>query len=574
MNTYRRLLGYISPYLKMIALGLFCSVLAQSTQAAFPWLVKEFLDKVLKPGQPVYYLYITVVVIIVLMLARGLFSFLQTYIMSKAGQRFIIDLRENVYCHLQKLSLSYYEKRKTGNIMSNLTNDVGALQSAIIDNLVQIVGESFSLVACIVGCLVLNWRLALLTMVTAPVIGFVISKLGKRSRSAGKQSQETIADVTSVLQETISAVRVVKSYVRENYEIKRFMRDNEANYTASMRAVKISAMMSPIVEFIASMGAAILVWYGGFQVIHGQMTTGDLVAFLMYALLITNPLKRVSNAIANIARAMAAAERVFEILDTQPDIEDLPGAEEIGRIEGSIELKNVAFEYIPNEPVLRGISLKIKPGEVVAFVGPSGAGKTTVANIIPRFYDVTSGSVMVDGKDVRNITMHSLREQIGIVPQENILFHGTIYDNILYGNLTATREQVEAAAIAANAHEFIMEQPSGYQTTVGERGSTLSGGQRQRIAIARAILKDPRILILDEATSALDNESEKYVQEALEKLMIGRTSIVIAHRLSTVQNADRIVVIENGEIAEQGTHDDLLSRNGLYFKLYNGQYDI
>jgi len=573
VKTYRRLLGYIHPYLKLIIPGLLFSVLAQGSTAGFPWLIKEFLDKVLQPGKPMHYLYLLVLAILALMASRGIFNFLQSYIMAKAGQKFIIDLRENVYRHLQKLSLAYYEKRKTGVIMSNLTNDVGALQSAIVDNLVQLVGESFSIVACITMVFYFNWRLALITLITAPLIGITVGKLGRKIRGAGKISQESIAEVTSVLQESISAVRVVKSYVREDYEIERFATENDFNFRAQMRSIKLSAIMSPAVEFLGSIGVAFLVWYGGLQVINGTMTTGDLVAFLMYAGYISNPLKRISNALANIQRASAAADRVFEVLDTVPDVENKPNAMVLPHIIGSIELDSVEFEYDKNEPVLRGVSLKIKPGEVVALVGPSGAGKTTIVNIIPRFYDVTAGSVKVDGIDVRDVTMDSLREQIGLVPQENILFHGTIYNNILYGKLDATKEQVEAAAMAANAHNFILEQPFGYQTIVGERGSTLSGGQRQRVAIARAILKDPRILILDEATSALDNESEKLVQEALEKLMVGRTSIVIAHRLTTVQNADLIVVMDQGRIVEQGKHEELLANNQLYSKLYYREFD-
>lgn len=573
MRTYRRLLGYIRPYLKMIIIGLLCSVLAQGATAGFPLLIKKFLDVVLKPGAPMHLLYVLVLTILLLMASRGLFNFLQSYIMSKAGQKFIIDLRETMYRHLQKLSLDYYEKRKTGIIMSNLTNDVGALQSAIVDNLVQLVGESFSLAACVVMVFYLNWKLALVTLVTAPFIGIVVGTLGRKIRRAGRVSQESIADVTAVLQESISAVRVVKSYVREEYETERFVKENDFNFRAQMKAIKLSAIMSPTVEFLASIGVAVLVWYGGLQVITGVSTTGDLVAFIMYASYVSNPLKRISNALASIQRAVAAAERVFEVLDTQPTVQDAPNAGILPHINGAIELENVCFEYDKNEPVLRDVSLKINPGEVVALVGPSGAGKTTIANMVPRFYDVTAGAVRIDGVDVREVTMNSVREQIGLVPQENILFHGSIYDNIRYGKLDATKEQIEAAAKAANAHKFILEQPHGYDTIVGERGSTLSGGQRQRVAIARAILKDPRILILDEATSALDNESEKLVQEALEILMVGRTSIVIAHRLSTIQNADKIVVMEKGKIVEQGKHDELLANNGLYYKLYNTQFD-
>ena len=339
-----------------------------------------------------------------------------------------------------------------------------------------------------------------------------------------------------------------------------------------MKASQLMAALTPVIELVAAIGVVIIIWYGGMEVIEGAITSGALIAFLIYVVNLANPVKRLSRVYGNIQRALAAAERVFEVLDTKSDIEEMHGAASLPPITGQVSFKDVTFAYNPGHPALRGLSLDVQPGQMIAIVGPSGAGKTTIANLLPRFYDPQEGSIFVDGHDIRSVTLQSLREQIGIVPQETVLFNGSVYDNILYGRLEATEEEVIAAAKAANAHEFVEKLPAGYNTPIGERGSALSGGQRQRIAIARAILKNPRILILDEATSALDTESEKLVQQALDKLMVGRTSFVIAHRLSTVQQADWIVVLAKGRIAEQGTHGELLTKAGLYSKLHQVQF--
>jgi subfamily B ATP-binding cassette protein MsbA len=339
-----------------------------------------------------------------------------------------------------------------------------------------------------------------------------------------------------------------------------------------MKTAQLMAKLTPIIEFLAAIGVTAIIWYGGLEVIHGDLTAGSLIAFLVYAVNISNPMKRLSRVFGNIQRALAAAQRVFDVLDTEPDVQNLPGAGKLPTIRGEVSFINVNFEYKEDELALRDISLTAKPGQMVAIVGPSGAGKTTIANLIPRFYDPVAGAICIDGIDIKTVTLDSLREQIGIVPQETVLFNGTVYENILYGKLEATEEQVIAAAKAANAHEFIMKTTDGYNTQIGERGSKLSGGQRQRIAIARAILKDPRVLILDEATSALDPESEKLVQQALDQLLTGRTSFVIAHRLSTIQRADVILVMEKGKIVERGTHEDLLRVGGLYSSLYHLQF--
>ncbi len=360
--------------------------------------------------------------------------------------------------------------------------------------------------------------------------------------------------------------------MREGYEVDRFDKENMNNFRANMKYAQLSSTLTPTIEFVAAVGVSIILWYGGNSVINGSITAGSLVAFLTYAVNISNPIKRLSRVIGNIQKALAAAQRVFDVLDLPEDIKNAPDAKALPKVKGDVRFNDVSFAYNENEEVLSHVSFEVKPGEMIAFVGPSGAGKSTVASLLPRFYDATNGSITIDGQDIRKVTLDSLREQVGIVPQETVLFNGSVYDNILYGRLDATREEVEAAAKAANAHDFIMQLPNGYETMLGDRGMNISGGQRQRISIARAILKNPQILILDEATSALDTESERVVQEALDRLMVGRTSFVIAHRLSTIKNADKIMVLEKGQLIEQGNHDELMAMDGLYAHLYKIQY--
>ena len=376
-----------------------------------------------------------------------------------------------------------------------------------------------------------------------------------------------------MLQEMIVSIRLIRLFVREDYEIDRFKRENENNFNAQMKAAQLSATLTPVVEFLAAIAVTTIVWYGGNEVISGNLTSGSLIAFLVYSVNISNPVKRLGNVYGSIQRAVAAAERVFDVLDTSPEIQDAPGAIELPSVKGRVTFENVTFEYRAGEPALRNMSIDIPPGQVLAIVGPSGAGKSTIANLLPRFYDPQEGRILIDNVDIKNVTVRSLREQIAMVPQDTILFSASIFENILYGRLDATREEVMEASRAANAHDFILQLPDGYDTQIGERGCQLSGGQRQRISIARAILKDPRILILDEATSALDAESERLVQEALDKLMVGRTTLVIAHRLSTIQRADSILVLDKGRMIECGCHADLLESGGLYCKLYSLQTD-
>lgn len=571
MNLYLRALLYVKPYLFRAMCAGICTIIAAGGTAYLPWVIKDMVDQVLrdKNTEMLNYIALSIVVIFVI---RGIAFYGQSYLMSYVGQRVIIDIRRAVFTKLQRLSISFYDKNKTGTIMSYVTNDVSALQGALVDNVVEMITESVILVASIVMMIYLDWKLFLVTFGTFPfVLGF-IDIFGKRIRKSGSRIQEAAADITSVLQETVSSARVIKSFVRENYEVARFDKENMNNFRANMKNAQLMATLTPTIEFVAAIGVTIILWYGGNSVINGEITAGSLVAFLTYAVNISNPIKRLSRVIGNIQKALAAAQRVFDVLDLPETVKNAENAKQLPPAKGEVSFKDVSFSYNPGEQVISNVSFDVKPGQMIAFVGPSGAGKSTVASLLPRFYDVDSGSITIDGKDLRGVTLDSLREQVGIVPQETVLFNGTVYDNILYGRLDATKEEVEAAAKAANAHNFIMELPQGYETKLGDRGVNISGGQRQRISIARAILKNPQILILDEATSALDTESERVVQEALDRLMVGRTSFVIAHRLSTIKNADKIMVLEKGKLVEQGTHDELMESNGLYAHLYQIQY--
>ena len=571
MKNYLRLLAYIKPYKKRLAAAVVCIIMAAGANLYLPWIIKDMIDDVLM-SKDMLMLNLIAAGILVGMFTRGVFYYGQSYLVSYVGQRVIIDVRSMLFRKFQKMPLSYYDRQQTGTVMSYITNDVSAMQSAIVDNLIELVTESSILIGSLAMMIYLDWKLSLLTLMTIPLVGFAMKIFGRKLKRSSTVIQERAAEITSLLQESISAIRVVKSFVRETYEIKRFEEQNWRNFQAAMKNVKLSSLLTPTVEFLAAIAVTFIVWFGGYEVVNEVITAGELVAFLTYAVNLANPVKRLSRVYAAIQRAMAAADRVFAVMDLEEKITDVPGAKPLPPIKGQVEFKDITFSYKEGQPALQHISLKAEPGQMIALVGPSGSGKSTIANLIPRFYDVDSGTITIDGHDIRQVTADSLREQIGLVPQETMLFSTTVMENIRYGRLDATDEEVVKAARAANAEEFIKDLPEGYDTKLGERGLNLSGGQRQRLAIARAILKNPRVLILDEATSELDTESEKIVQDALDKLMVGRTSFVIAHRLSTIFNADQIFVVENGHLREHGTHEELLAAGGLYSNLYNIQF--
>ncbi len=579
MQLFKRLLSYLKPYKKRLILGIICMMLTGILSVAFfgeffgqfiDEIVSSYIEEEISSGQ----LNLILFGVFLLFFFRAIFQYGEKYLIDYVSKISVRDIRDDLYQHLQKLSLDYYAENNTGKIMSRATNDVGQLESSIASGAVRIFNYSFTLLIGIIKLFYDNWRLALITFVVTPLIAAVIVYFNKRIRKVSKRVQEEIADVSDILQETLSGIRVVKCFGREKYEAKRFAKQNHANFKANMKNRQLKATLSPVTEFLASMSFIIVLRYGAFEVAQGQMTIGELIGFFALLLYIVNPLKSITKLSGTIQRALAAAERIFSVIDIKPNVVDKEDAIELEQIKEGIEFSNLSFSYQnEDELALDKINFKVELGEMVAFVGPSGAGKSTLANLIPRFYELNQGQIKIDGVNIKDIKISSLRDKIGIVPQENILFSGSIADNIRYGKLDASQKEIIAAAKSANAHDFILEFPQGYETNLGERGKGLSGGQKQRIAIARALLKDPKILILDEATSALDTESEALVQEALERLMENRTSFVIAHRLSTIVDADKIIVLKNGKIIEQGSHNQLLKQDGLYSHLYQVQFN-
>lgn len=570
-SPIKRLLGYVSPYGHLFALGLLCTILASLLNLAVYWVVKELVDKVLTGGDIVIMsrmLNITVIGVIVLFVIKGAFSYGQVYLMAYVGHRVVADLREQVYGHLQCMPIEYHDSKHTGEMISGVTNDVAVLQASVSSGLAELLSQAVMSVGILGLMFYLDWRLSLVTLSIMPLVVWIVGKAGSKLRRITGLIQTTIADVTTVLQETLSGIKVIKAFTMEAHEMERFRRQNEGNFQASMRGVKVHAVITPLIELLSVLGLAGVLWFGGRRVIEGGLTVGEFMAFLGAAGTLPTPLSRLSASYGGLNQALGAAQRVFGLLDKTPEVQEPEDAISIPEpVEGRIDFDSVSFAYRPCEPVLHDIELTVMPGEVVALVGPSGSGKTTVVNLIPRFYQPTSGRIYIDGCDISKVTLHSLRSQIGLVPQETVLFSISIAENIGYGSPRASMKDIVKAATLANAHDFIMRLPLKYDTPVGEKGVTLSGGERQRIAIARAILRDPRILILDEATSSLDPESEAEVQEALTRLFRNRTTLVIAHRLSTIQMADRILVIDKGRIVESGNHRELMEKGGLYARL-------
>jgi subfamily B ATP-binding cassette protein MsbA len=573
LADYRRLLRYVYPYRTQMAIALVVLTISTLLGLAMPLVVRSVVDVVFVQ-RSLALLNRFAFLLTLLFLAQAFFSFINRYYMAYVGERVVADLRQQLYRHLLSLSLRFFADNRTGELVSRVTNDVTTLQAAVTDNVVSLLQQSLTLLGGVILLFWLDWQLSSVILIGIPLITLTIIYLGRKIRNAARDVQDRLAEASAVVEESLGGIRIVKSFAAEAYEIARFTAKIEETFTAAMRRVKISAVLAPTIGFLAFMSITLTLWFGGYQVIQGRLTPGGLVAFLIYTMMVASPIAAFSGLYAQFQAALGATERLFQLLDRQPDIADSPTAYPLPPIVGRVAFEQVSFQYDTALPVLHQINLEAKPGQIIALVGPSGAGKTTLVNLIPRFYEVTAGCITIDGHDIRQVTGLSLRQQIGIVPQETALFSDTIGANIRYGHFQATQAEIEAAAQAANAHEFIMSTPLGYGTLVGERGIKLSGGQRQRIAIARAILKDPRILILDEATSSLDSESEQLVQEALERLMQSRTTFVIAHRLSTILHADWIVVLDRGRIVEQGSHAELLKKEGLYYKLHSMQFKL
>jgi subfamily B ATP-binding cassette protein MsbA len=607
MRTYLRILRYVRPYWKQVSVSIGCSILYSIFSGAsiffvIPLLetlfgmagvqpsspsamtatglssllqdIKQHVQSLALSGSPTDALLKISLIIFFGFLLRNLFGYLQSYFVNYAEEGVVKDIRDALYRHLHDLPLGYFTNERTGDLISRITNDVTLVNSGVSAGFVTLVREPVSIIVYLSLAVALSWKLTLLSLIVLPFSLSFIGWIALRLHKERGVSQERMADITSVLQETISGVKVVKAFAMEDFETKKFGRYTQQYFRSLLKIARTRDLASPTTEILSVAAAALIIWYGGTQVlIEKSLNASEFLGFLFIIFQIMPPVKELTSVNNRIQESSAAGKRIFEILDTEPQIQDAPNARTLDEFRDRIEFRNVSYSYQRGMPVLEDINLTIEKGEVVAIVGPSGSGKSTLVDLIPRFHDPTSGSILVDGTDIRNLTVRSLRNQIGIVTQETILFNDSVRNNIAYGVEDCPMEKITEAAKAANAHTFIMEMAKQYDSMIGDRGAKLSGGERQRLALARAILKNPPIFILDEATSALDTGSEILVQEAIDRLMSGRTSIVIAHRLSTVQHADRIIVLDNGRIVETGRHADLLANpSGLYRKLYELQF--
>jgi subfamily B ATP-binding cassette protein MsbA len=569
--VYLRLLHYLRPYVWPWFIGALVAMLVFSAATGvMPLMVERVFDDIFA-DRNVTALRILPIVVVLLFAARGVASFTQTYLIELVGQRIVCDMRDELNQHIQRLSLAFFHRTPTGDILSRVGNDVAMVRQALTNAVASIMRDSTSLVFLIGVAFYKDPKLAMIAFLVFPASILPIVRLSQRLRRFSKRGQRSLGALTALLQETVQGNRVVKAFGMEEYERERFARENRRLYRLYMKATRIRAFTTPMVEVVAAFGIGGVIWYGGQSVISGERSQGAFLAFLTAVLLMYEPFKGLSKSNQAVQQGVAGAERVFELLDTAPDVVDRPNARPLTIMRRGIVFEGVGFRY-GRDPVLQEIDLTIHAGEMVALVGMSGGGKSTIADLIPRFYDVTEGRISIDDIDIRDYTLGSLRAQIALVTQFTFLFNDTVRANIAYGDPGKSMDDVVVAAQAANAHEFIMALPEGYETPIGELGVTLSGGQRQRLAIARALLKDAPILVLDEATSALDTESERLVQQAVERLMVNRTSLVIAHRLSTIRRADRIVVVVRGRIVEEGTHEELLVLGGEYRKLYDLQF--
>lgn len=566
----KRLATYLKPHWFRLSIALVTMSAVAGINTALMWLLKFLIDTSLsqKDGDA---LRVGMFLVVTGFALKGIFWYTHTYLTSYVGQSVSQKIRDRVYAHLYTLSMGFFNERTSSGLLSRLTNDVTTLQSVLRSVPTSVIRDGLTALGLVGFLFYSNWRFALICFSILPVAGFVITKLGKKSRKAGRESQEKMAELYGTIQQALTAMPIVKTFQAESREIEKFEKNNRNYFEVIMKLVRIEARSSPIMEVIGSIILAVMLGIGGHDVIAGHWSLGGFAAFIFAAMSLYNPIKQFANVNVQVQQALAASERVFHLLDQKPTVVELANAVRLESLQREIEFRDVSFSYVPSQPVLTSIDLVVKRGEVVALVGPSGSGKTTLAQLLLRFYDPVSGGIFLDGVDLREAEMASLRKQIAVVTQETFLFNDTVQANIAYGRPDAPIAEVKAAAQAAYADDFISKMPLGYQTVIGERGTRLSGGERQRIAIARALLKNPPILILDEATSALDAESEQMVQQALDRLLAGRTVLMIAHRLATIRRADRIVVMENGSIRESGRHDELLKKNGLYQRLFELQ---
>ena len=567
MKNYKRLLLLLLPYKKKLIVGAVFLIAASATNLAVPLYIRNLVDIVMVEKN-LEHLNSIALAISLLFLVQLICQTIHNYLFDVTEKRVIADFRIKLFNHLHKMSVSYFVKRRTGEVMSRMTNDVTTIENIVTDLPATMIQQSIRLLGGIIIIIYMNWKLTFMILVLAPALALFARVFGRKLKKLSTEIQDKLAVSTTVLEENISCYQVVKSFVRDHLESNRFSKAIEDSFISARKRVIISAFFGPSIGFIAFSTSLVLLWYGGREVITGQISPGELIAFILYATIIAGPMGSFARMYTRLQEGLGASKRLFELLDTQGEVRSLPNAQIMPKVSGQIEFDSTCFYYQENREVIKNISFKVEPGQTIALVGPSGAGKTTLIRLLHRFYDPTQGEIRVDGIPLKNVELSSYWKQIGIVPQETILFGGSIEMNIRYAKDGASEEEIIAAAKAANAHTFIMECSEQYKTIVGEKGIRLSAGQRQRIAIARAILKNPSILILDEATSALDNESEVLIQEALEGLMANRTSIVIAHRLSTIHNAEKILVMDAGAIVESGTHSELMKQKRLYHRLY------
>jgi len=569
---YKRILEYVKPYWIRILIASLCAIGVSGATAAVAWLVQPALDKIFIQKNLQMLMLIPVAILIMYFL-KGVFNYYQSYLMRYVGNRVIMDMRNDLYSHLTVMPMQFYTEHSTGKLMSRLLNDVSIINNAASTSIKDLVQNLITVIALLGVVFYQDWRLAAISCLVLPFAYYPIIKLGRKLRRVSRKGQEEISGITAIMHETFTGASVVKAFGMEPSEINKFMEKNYSLFKISMKGVKLTELSTPLMEFIGAVGASLIIWYGGHQVVNGVTTPGTFFSFLTALIMMYSPLRALTRVNAAIQQSIAAAERVFAILDLDTEEVTNKGTTELHGIKDRIELRNVSFKYPSStKHAISDASFSVPHGRTVALVGSSGGGKTTIGNLLLRFYEPESGGIYIDGTDIRDFTLRSLRSRIGIVSQDVILFNDTVFSNIAYGKKDIGMEDVMNAAKKAYAHDFIINMPDGYNTVIGERGAKVSGGEKQRIAIARAILKDPPILILDEATSALDTESEHIIQMALDNLMIGRTTFVIAHRLSTIKNADLIIALDNGKIVEMGRHEELLTRRGLYKRLYDMQF--